>query len=154
MIKLGTTWWRAVLGEMTRIIKDRVQKDHKNANGQTFKHYSKSYEKRKSANKAKRKGESQSSYSTTPDMTLTGRTMADLGVSNITKDGGLIGWSTQGHIIRYLAEMKNYKVVNVGKSNPLGKPELDFFKKQFSKKMSTELKKMSKQYSKTITVNM
>jgi len=154
MIKFTTTWWKAVLEEMSNLIRRRVRNKHKNADGQTFSDYDSKYADRKSQGKATRKGESTKSRSTTPDMTLTGRTLDELQATNINQSGGLLTFPTQGQIIRYLAKHKNYKIVNVGKSNPLGKDETDFFVKEFDRKMEKELKKMGKKYSKTIRVKL
>ena len=160
MIKFGTTWWKAVLDEMCNKIRRRARNKHKNADNKKFKSYADSYEKIKSEGKAvssgsgRRKGESQKSYSTTPDMTLTGRTLDELQPTNIKENGGELTFLTQGGIVRKLAKHKNYKIVNVGKSNPLGKDETDFFVKEFDRKMKKGLKKMGKKYSKTIRVKL
>ena len=94
------------------MIRTRVQNDHKNVKSQSFAKYDENYAKRKSASEAAFKGQSQQSTSTTPDMTLTGKTMGDLKVTNATDKDVTLGWiGIFAGIVESLFGLKNYKIV-------------------------------------------
>ena len=136
--KFTPLFWKS-LGELiSNKIRFRVKKQHKNYKGETFHPYSRkfsgvgwrtlkikgknypvfldSYVNKKIKGKAAPKGVPQIPFSgRTPDMTLTGKTMADLKVRRYTKDWVIYGWmGLQGGIVEFLEDMKNYQIIGKG----------------------------------------
>ena len=145
--KKTKTFWYA-LGEKTcNMIRDRVQKKHKNVYNESFAKYDENYAKLKSQSKAAARGQSQQSTSITPDMTLTGKTMSDLKVINATEKSVTLGWiGIFAGIIESLYGRKNYKVVNIsGSGDPLAKNEMDMIMKS----IKGDIDKKIKSYCKT-----
>ena len=132
--KTTKTFWY-VLGEtLCNMIRKRVQKEHKNVDNETFKNYSKNYANLKAAGKAVYKGGSQASRSNNPDMTLTGKTMANLKSGNVTNKNVTIGWlGLHAGIINGLYNRKNYKIVNLDTGDPFEKKEMDFMYQHITK---------------------
>ena len=160
-IKLTKEWWFSVLSEVARKIRVRARDDSKNADGRTFNAYSDPYKKYK-GNDFRRfkdgkrlksvKGVSISSNQTSPpDMTATGKTLSELQATHITTSGGRVSFPTMGNIVKYLAKVKNFKIVNVGKKD-LIPIENKWFKSQLDKKIKKELKRNS--VKKTVRVQM
>ena len=88
VIKFSPDWW-TLLGEaVCNAIRKRVRSKNQNADGEAFADYSDGYSKLKAAGdvSVRGRGVSQASYSTTPDMTLTGKTLDDLSVGRVGKD--------------------------------------------------------------------
>ena len=116
--KFSPQWWKTLGLDVCNRIRRRVQVDHRNAKGETFASYHPDYAEKKKNNEAAAKGTPQASFSTTPDMTLTGKTMADLKVRNESKFGVTIGWmGLHGGIVDSLHGRKNYKIINLDDSN-------------------------------------
>lgn len=106
-------FWRRLAGQLCNDIRKRVQKQHRNVKSQAFDNYDPDYSEKKASGALRRKGTPQASRSTIPDMTFSGRTMADLKVHTATKDGATLGWwDVHGDIVRKLFKHKNYKIVD------------------------------------------
>ena len=139
--KFTSVFWQMVAHRVIYNIMHRVQQEHKNYLGQSFKDYSANYSERKSQNKAKPKGMSQQSTSTIPDMTLTGKTMADLQIRSKNDKGIVIGWiGIFGDVVSKLFNKKNYKIVNLGAGDPFSKKEMKIIDDAINKKIDTEIK--------------
>lgn len=121
-----TAMFQKVLGlKLVNFIRDRVRNRHLNYKLQNFKPYEASYRDLKVKRKAAPAGDSQWSNSAVPDMTLTGKTMSDLGVfeSDLTARGFTFGWiAIYGDIVEKLFLRKNYQIVNL-RGFPLSKEE-------------------------------
>lgn len=137
-------FWRLIGEGVSNRIRRRVQQSHRNANGQRFKSYSDTYEQRKSEGDAAPRGVPQSSRSTTPDMTLTGKTMADLQTQRIRKKGVEIGWSVRGGVVEELAKRKNYQIVNLQGARPFADAEMQWIDKEINIQHDKVLKKYAK----------
>ena len=143
--KTTKTFWY-VLGEtLCNMIRKRVQKDHKNVDGEAFAQYSKEYAEKKVASKAVYKGGSQASTSSTPDMTLAGKTMANLHVASATTKHVIFGWlGLHGGIVDSLFAHKNYQIVNLERGDPFAKKEMDFMNKHIDKDIDKKIKEYCK----------
>ena len=159
--KFTPAFWFSLGSLISKTIRNRVQKRYKNYKDQKFVPYSNkfagvgwrtlqikgknqpvfldSYVNRKKAGKAAGKGISQASRSGIPDMTLTGKTMADLQVRRHTKDYVIYGWmGLQGGIVAFLEGMKNYQIIGKGikiLSNKEEKIIVDSIGKSYQKKI-------------------
>jgi len=141
-------FWYALSEKVCNAIRDRVQKEHKNANGETFSNYSEWYANLKSQRKAVYRGGSQASTSTVPDMTLTGKTMADLKTFEANNNGATLGWiGLQAGIVESLHNHKNYRIVNLN-GDPFAKKEMDMIMKA----LEDDADKKIKAYCQTPTI--
>lgn len=125
------------------MIRKRVQKEHKNFRDEPFVNYNKKYADKKSASKAAFKGQSQASTSTNPDMTLTGKTMANLHVTNATTKHVIFGWmGLHGGIVDslYGRKGKNYQIVGLERGDPFAKKEMDFIDKHIDRDIDKKIK--------------
>uniref|UniRef100_A0A6H1ZN55 Uncharacterized protein n=1 Tax=viral metagenome TaxID=1070528 RepID=A0A6H1ZN55_9ZZZZ len=132
-----------VLGEtLCNMIRNRVQKEHKNFRDETFVPYNKAYAKKKAAGDAVYKGGSQASTSTKPDMTLTGKTMANLHVTDTTDKHVIFGWmGLHGGIVDDLyGRKKNYQIVGLERDDPFAPKEMDFINKHIEKDIDKKIK--------------
>ena len=116
--KTDPLFWRKLGDLLVQKIRLRVQKKSMNYQGQKFNSYSRDYAEAKQERTAAGAGVSQASTEiSSPDMTLTGKTMADLAVRQTTKDHVIIGWmGIHGAIVDSLSKIKNYKIIGEGKS--------------------------------------
>ena len=131
-----------VLGEtLCNMIYDRVEAGQ-NVDEKKFADYDKDYADRKVAGKAAFKGQSQASKSPSPNMRLTGKTMANLHLLSATKEHAILGWTLelQSEIVRGLFGHKNYKIVNIGEGDPFAKEEMDFINKHIEKDIDKKIK--------------
>ena len=160
--KFTPAFWFSLGSLISKTIRNRVQKQHKNYKDQKFVPYSNkfagvgwrtlqikgknqpvfldSYVNRKRAGRAAPKGVPQIPFSgRTPDMTLTGKTMADLKVRRYTKDWVIYGWmGLQGGIVEFLEGIKNYQIIGKGikiLSNKEEKIIVDSIGKSYQKKI-------------------
>jgi len=135
-----------VLGEtLCNMIRDRVQKVHKNYRGESFAKYDEYYAKKKSASEAVYKGGSQASTSSTPDMTLTGKTMANLHVASATTKHVIFGWlGLHAGIVDNLYAHKNYQIVNLERGDWFAKKEMDFINKHIDRDIDKKIKEYCK----------
>ena len=161
-------FWLALGHRIVNRIKKRVKKQHMNYMGNKFQPYSNkfsgvgwrmidgrpvfldSYKNRKKAGTAAGAGESQESYSTVPDMTLTGKTMADLQVRSWTKDHVIWGWEIFGDIVEYLHKMKNYQILGLNGNKILSQKEEDVILYAIGKDYD---KKIDKYMNEDININ-
>lgn len=140
VVKFSPAWWKILGSEVCNKVRRRVQGDHKNASGETFAGYSKEYAEKKVKGDAAGHGVPQASFSSTPDMTLTGKTMADLKVRGVGKDFVDIGWlGTHAEIIESLHNRKNYRVINFD-GEPLHKKEMDYIHQKMEKEIEVKIK--------------
>jgi len=166
--KFTPVFWRSLGELLSNTIRNRV-KGHKNFRDANFKPYSKkfsgvgwrtingrsvfldSYKNRKMAGKAAPKGQSQVSTSGTPDMRLTGKTMADLQTRKVTKDSVTIGWlGFTAEVVQFLHDMKNYKIVGLIGTKILAKKELKIIENAIGDNMQ---KRIDKYHSEDVNIN-
>jgi len=130
-------WWTRLGEEIAERIRIRT-KSGKGVKG-SFKGYSDSYKKRKSANKFKR----QSSQSTTPDLTLTGDMMRDLQTRGASKSGVTIGWT--GSFAERVRQNEDMGRTITSDSQALATPIQNWVKKEFDREVGRKIKKQSGQ---------
>ena len=139
--KVKGTFWRLTGELVSNMIRDRVRKKSTNYLGAKFQSYETSYSTKKAARKAGRKGQSISSTSTSPDMTLTGKTMDDLQVRSADKDGVTYGWlGIFADVITNLYERKNYQVIGLSGNKVLHTDEENFITKRLEKQYDKNIK--------------
>jgi len=142
LAKTDPIFWKTLGELLCNKIRDRVQKKHRNVNSELFEEYDADYATKKSNNEAGRSGTPQASFSTTPDMTFSGKTMADLKVISSTKNDVRIGWwEIYGDIIRKLHKHKNYRVVNFDQKPYFSADEETWLEKQLSGAIDKNIKK-------------
>lgn len=140
----GPLFWRMLGQAVVDRVKKRVRQKHKNVYGQKFKKYDKGYADNKAKGEKSKlgiKGESQSSFSRNPDMTLTGKTMDDFQLRSSDGNGMIVGWSgSAGAVVDHLASKKNYQIVNMGEGDPLSKDEMKFVDRELNKRLDKNIK--------------
>jgi hypothetical protein len=140
-------FWRLLGERLINMITDRVQNRHRNVDGQRMGPYNPDYAELKgrgfqNLTGGKRrfyKGKSISSRSQTPDLTVTGKTMADLQVRKVSKNDVRLGWAARGGIIESLHGTKNYQAVNLGPGEPFAKAEMRMIEKDIERAYDKEL---------------
>jgi len=132
-----------VLGEtLCNEIRKRVQKGHMNVDGVGFDDYSEEYATKKGSGEAIYKGGSQASTSTNPDMTLSGKTMANLKTKTATTKHVIFGWlGLHGGIVDSLYGHKNYQIVELERGDPFAKGEMDIIHEHAVKDFNKNIEK-------------
>lgn len=141
----GPLFWRMLGEALCERVRKRVRRKHLNVRGQKFQKYDPGYAENKAKGEKGRlgiKGESQSSFSKNPDMTLTGKTMDDLLVRSFDKGSVTIGWSgSAGAVVDGLAGKKNYQIVDLKSDEPLSKDEMEFAFKELNKRIDKNIRR-------------
>lgn len=142
LVDFPRKFWAAVGLQLCNRIRKRVRRKHKNVEGRRFADYEENYAELKSSGEIRLKGQSIKSRSTIPDMTLSGKTMDNLGVHNFDKKGVELGWlGLQAAIVEDLHGRKNYKIVNLHSDPPFGKSEMRYIDKAINKLLDRNIKK-------------
>ena len=157
--KLGKAFWLILIGGQKRgliskIIK-RYRYEGKNYKGEKFAKYSKEYAEAKASGDKELLGivgQNQESYSSTPDMTLTGKLMLGLQPKTADENSGTFGWvGPNAKKVRDLAGKKNYEIVGLSGGKVLADKEEQFIVDEMNKAIKSNIKKYEKN---TITINL
>jgi len=138
-------FWTSLGNRLINSIRDRVKNKHANVRGQHFKPYSVSYMLRKTKDKAAPKNEHQLSRSALPDMTLTGETLKDLQIREVTKKSVTFGWQGMfAEVVGWLDKKKNYKIVGLT-GDVLSKKEMKIIDDAFDKDLNDKIEKYARE---------
>jgi len=147
--KFTVKFWKDLSGNFNRgligLIIDRFT-NGKNYKGEQFASYAKGYAKAKASGEVRNlEGRRQESYSSDPDMTLTGEMRKGLKRYGVSDEGFTIGWiGVNAEKVNHLHGHKNYQIVGLDGSQVLSDDEEEFVSNEMEAFIGRKIKDYEK----------